>query len=47
MKHSAINGVLEEIEKEVYRLDDDVILENKEYELTFEQKEVLKKIKFN
>ncbi len=41
------NGVLEEIEKEVYRLDDDVILENKEYELTFEQKEVLKKIKFN
>ena len=39
------NGVLEEIEKEVYRLDDDVILENKEYELTFEQKEVLKKIK--
>ncbi len=41
------NGVLEEVEKEVYRLDEDIALDRKEYVLTDEQKEVLKKVKFD
>ena len=41
------NGVLEEIEKEVYRLDEDVTLDKKEYELTSYQKEVIEKVSFS
>lgn len=41
------NGYLEEFEKEVYRIDDDISLEQKDYILTREQEEVLGKIKFD
>ena len=41
------NGFLEEVTKEVYRLDDDTILEKKDYELTEEQKTVLNEVKFD
>lgn len=41
------NGFLEEFEKEVYRLDDDIKLENKDYVLTDEQRGVLDKVCFD
>ena len=40
------NGYLEEFDKEVYRTVDDVEVEKKDYILTEEQENVLKKIKF-
>ena len=40
------NGYLEEFDKEVYRTVDDVNIEKKDYILTEEQENVLKKIKF-
>ncbi len=41
------NGFLGEFEKEVYRLDDDIKLENKDYVLTDEQRGVLDKVCFD
>ena len=38
---------MEEFEKEVYRLDDDIKLENKDYVLTDEQRGVLDKVCFD
>ena len=40
------NGYLEEVEKEVYRLDEDVEVEKKHYDLTEEQAKVLESVKF-
>lgn len=40
------NGFLEEIEKEVYRLEDDISLDKKDYVLTLEQRAVLDKVCF-
>ena len=40
------NGFLEEIEKEVYRLDDDVTQEYIDYKLTTEQAKVISSVKF-
>ena len=41
------NGYLEEVEKEVYRLDEDVEVEKKHYDLTEEQAKVLESVKFD
>ena len=40
------NGYLEEVEKEVYRLDEEVEVEKKHYDLTEEQAKVLESVKF-
>ena len=40
-------GFLMEFEKEVYRLDDDIKVEKKEYVLTDEQKKVIESVKLN
>ena len=39
-------GYLEEVEKEVYRLDEEVEVEKKHYDLTVEQAKVLESVKF-
>ena len=41
------NGYLEEVEKEVYRLDEEVEVEKKHYDLTEEQAKVLESVKFD
>lgn len=41
------NGYLEEVEKEVYRLDEEVEVEKKHYDLTEEQAKVLERVKFD
>ena len=41
------NGYLEELQKEVYRLDEDVEVEKKRYDLTEEQEKVLESVKFD
>ena len=41
------NGNVKEVKKEVYRLNDQVIINRREYELTLEQKNVIKNISFN
>ena len=41
------NGYLEEVEKEVYRLDEEVEVEKKYYDLTEEQAKVLESVKFD
>lgn len=41
------NGYLEEFDKEVYRLDDDIEVDKKEYNLTYEQKKVLESVKLD
>ena len=41
------NGILSEFLKEVYRLDDDIEVEKKDYNLTIDQKKVIQSIKFD
>lgn len=41
------NGIIEEFEKEVYRLDEDIVLEYKDYVLTSEQKNVINKVRLD
>lgn len=41
------NGIILEFEKEVYRLDEDIVLEYKDYVLTSEQKNVINKVKLD
>lgn len=41
------NGIVLEFEKEVYRLDEDIVLEYKDYVLTSEQKNVINKVKLD
>ena len=41
------NGYLEEFDKEVYRLDEDIEVDKKEYNLTYEQKKVLESVKLD
>ena len=41
------NGILCEFLKEVYRLDDDIEVEKKDYNLTIDQKKVIQSIKFD
>ena len=47
MKTLINNGYLEEVEKEVYRLDEEVEVEKKHYDLTEEQAKVLESVKFD
>ena len=41
------NGIVLEFEKEVYRLDEDIVLEYKDYVLTSEQKNVINKVRLD
>ena len=41
------NGIILEFEKEVYRLDEDIVLEYKDYVLTSEQKNVINKVRLD
>ena len=47
LKFLISNGNVKEVKKEVYRLNDQVIINRREYELTLEQKSVIENISFN